>query len=472
MKKISKKLLALMLVLALSVAMLVACGSTTEEEDEKDPTPTEAVTGGEEVEEEEEEEPVDLGGIEITVGDWWSSQEPEPPKTAQEEDTQAYRDEIMSKYNFSLKQVAITDWGGMQELFTTSVMADDPAAEIFLLEPAWTAQPLANGLLYDLSTIDAFDFTESKWNQNTLEVMNYDGSIYGMAVGRSEPRGGVFWNKRLFEEAGLDPDLPYDLQASGDWTWAKFEELADELTRDTDSDGTIDTYALASFSSDVFSAILPTNNAKYIGRDDSGMFYNATSEPQFLETAQWITSIIENGYEKQAEEDANWDWFISAFHDGHVAMTVAEEYKVGTWADMTDDWGFVLPPKRSEDAPYRIYLKDNVVVMPSTHDAETAEKIAFAYNLWTNPTPGYEDEVDVWKENFYPVFRDARAVDETLELMYHPDTEVVNDFNAFVYGIDVGPDFLWDVYALAATPAEKIEELSTKWESLINDANN
>ena len=472
MKKISKNLFALILVLALSMSLLVACGGGTGEDEDDTSEPSDSINVEVEEEEEEEEEAVDLGGIEITVGDWWSPQEPDAPKTAQEEDTLAYREGLMSKYNFSLKQVAVTDWNGMQELFTTSVMADDPAADLFLLEGAWTAQPLANGLLYDLSVLDSIDFTESKWNQNTLEIMTYDDSIYGMSIGRSEPRGGVFWNKRLFEEAGLDPDLPYDLQASGEWTWDKFKELAADLTKDTDSDGTIDTYALASFSEDVFRSIPTSNNARYIGRDDDGKFYNATAEPEFLEASQWVVSIIEDGYEMpKPSEDANWDWFITAFHDSHVAMTIAEQYKVGTWADMTDDWGFVVPPKRSLDAPYRVYFRDNIVVMPATHSAETAEKIAFAYNLWTNPTPGYEDEVDVWKENFYPIFRDARAVDETLELMHHPDTEIVNDFMPFVYGIDPGPDFHWDVFGLHATPAEKIEELSTKWESLINDAN-
>ncbi len=473
MKNVTKKLLALMLVLALSMAMLTACGDKTPT-DGDDPTPTQgAPDDKKEPEDVVEEDPVDLGAIEITIGDWWSAEEPEEPKTQQEEDTLAYRTEIQEKYNFTLKQVGITDWGGMQELFTTSVMADAPAAEMFLLEGAWTAQPLANGLLYDLSTLENLDLTESKWNQNTVEVMTYGDAVYGFSHGRSEPRGGVFWNKRLFQEAGLDGDLLYDLQASGEWTWAKLEELADRLTRDTDNDGTIDTYALASFSSDMFASVLPSNNAKFIGRDDDGNFYNATTEPQFLEASQWIVGLIESGYEMQTpSEDANWDWFISAFHDSQVAMTFAEQYKVGTWADMTDDWGFVLPPKRSADDPYRIYFKDNVMVMPSTHDAETAEKIAFAYNLWTNPTPGYEDETDVWKENFYPVFRDARAVDETLELMHDPSTVVVNDFVNYVYGLETGPDFLWDVFGLNGTPAEKIEELSTKWESLINDANN
>lgn len=266
-------------------------------------------TSDEEVE--DEEEVVDLGGIEVAIGDWWTSDEPEPPKTQQEEDTLLYQQQIQGKHNFTIKRVAISDWGGMEELFTTSVMADDPAADMFVLMGGWTAQPLANGMLYDIASLDNFDLTESKWNKNTLELMTYGDSIYGHSIGRSSPTTGVFWNKRMFEEAGIDPELPYDLQASGEWIWEEFEKLADTLTRDIDNDGTVDTYALASFS-----------------------------------------------------------------------------------------------------------------------------------------------------------------VDETLEILYDTSqTEIVNDYERFVYGTDGGADYIWGVYALDVTPAEKIEEIATKWATLIDDAN-
>ena len=474
MKKNFKKLLPLMVIMVLTVFMLAACSDKTKDpnndvtqtpnEDNNDASDTPDATPT-------EEPVVDLGGIDVIVGDWWTADEPFEPRNQQEEDTLAYRNSIQEKYNFTLKQVAVTDWGGMQELFTTSVMANDPAADIFLLGQAWTAQPLANGLLYDLATLESFDFTESKWNQNTINLMKYGESIYGMSTGKSEPKIGLFWNKRLFEEAGLEPDLPYDLQANGNWTWDEFEKLCQTLTRDTNNDGTTDTYAMVSFSVDFFAAAMTSYEARYIGRDDAGKFYNATAEPQFLEALQRAVGYIEDGYEMPAPPDANWDWFIPAFHDAKVAMQFAEQYKVGTWADMTDDWGFVLVPKVKAEDPYHVYFNDNIVVMPSTFDAETAEKIAFAYNLWTNPTPGYEDETDAWKEGYYPNFRDERAVDETLALMYEPETVVVSEFQPFVYGTDTGADFIWDVYALGSTPAERREELVAKWEALIDDAN-
>lgn len=474
MKKIITKWLSVLLVLTMCVTLFTACGKKAEETSSTDNKAeatvapvTEEVTETPEVV--EEEPAMDLGGMEIVIGDWWSSAEPAEPANAQEEDTLAYRQMIQEKYNFTMKQVAVADWGTMQETFTTSTMAEDPAAQIFILGQGWTAQPLANGLLYDMATLKNFDFTESKWNQSIRNTMTFGDSIYGMASGKPEPKLGVFWNKRLFEEAGLDPDLPYDLQASGEWTWEKFEELCQKLTMDSNNDGTIDSYAMASFSAEFFSGAINSNDARYIGRDESGKFYNATTEPNFLEAAQWVVSMIEKGYEMPVPPDSNWDWFFAAFHDAKVAMTFGEQWKVGNWADMTDDWGFVLVPKGPKSDNYSVYFNDNIAVIPSCYDAETAEKIAFAYNLWTNPTPGYEEATDTWKDSYYTRFRDERAVDETLAMMYDEAT-VNNEFAQFVYGVDLG-NFLWDAYALAKTPAEKIEEVTGLWKTLIDDAN-
>ena len=50
--------------------------------------------------------------------------------------------------------------------------------------------------------------------------MTYKDGIYGMST-EMEPRAGIFYNKRLFEEAGISADEPYDLQAKGEWTWDK-----------------------------------------------------------------------------------------------------------------------------------------------------------------------------------------------------------------------------------------------------------
>lgn len=467
MKKF-KKLMGLVLVGAMLTASFAACG--TKNKDTSTTTPTAVVEPTKEAvatpEPTEVPEVVrDLDGLNIVVGNWWEG-EPAEPSTTYEEDLAAYREMIQKKYNFTITAKNIGGWGEIQELFSTSVMANTPAASIFVLDSGWVPALLNQGLFYDVSQLPSFNFTETKWNKEVNSTMTFNGKQYGFAVG-AEPRTGVFFNKRLFEEAGLSKELPYDLQASGEWTWDKFKELCQKLTSDKDNDGVMDTYALASFSKDYFTAAVYSNDAKFVGKDDKGLFYNATNEPNFLEALQWARGIYDEGYAMPQPTDSEWDWFASAFHDGKVAMRVAEEYNKGSMADMADEWGFVMFPAGPKGSMVSV-LRENILVIPSSYDAKTADDIAFAYNLYTNPLEGYEED-DSWKLPYYSAYRDARAVDETLDKMKNGDTVMRTE--SYVYGLETG-DIVYALDAGTATPQEKIEAIQQTWDALIADANN
>ena len=73
-----------------------------------------------------------------------------------------------------------------------------------------------------------------------VKLLEKGNSFYAFNFGVPEPREGMFFNKRILQENGYDPDLPYDMQKDGTWTWETFEELCKKLTRDTDNDGVND----------------------------------------------------------------------------------------------------------------------------------------------------------------------------------------------------------------------------------------
>lgn len=469
-----KKLISLTFAMLMAISVLAACNKT-EETGANTPTPTESTSNGgggdtstpEPTEEAAPEVVRDLKGQSIIIGNWWEAAEPEPPKTTQEEDTLAYREEFMEKYNFTIKATKLGGWGEYQEVMITSTMAGAPAADVFVMDNGWVAAPLSQGLLYPLNSIESFDFTEEKWNQLVINNMTFNGNIYGMATGRMEPRTGFFFNKRLLEEAGIDPDEPYNLQATDNWTWDTFKDLARRTTRDTNNDGTPDVYGVASFSNDYYKTVVFSNGGEFIGKDENGKLYNATSDSRVLDALNWALSLKTEGYEMPQPEGSNWDWFVPAFKDGLIAFQCAEQHHVSTWADMADDFGFVLFPKGPE-GEMRTVFRENIVVMPAGIDAAKVEDVAFAYDLFTNPTPGYEDAD--FRTNFYPKFRDTRAVDETLTLFYEPKHGADN-LLTLVDGINFGEDICWAIDGQSATPAEKLEATKDKWQAFIDAAN-
>lgn len=445
------------------VAGDVEGGEGTEGGNDPEATPTPAAT------------PIparDLGGMEVIIGDHWSPETPAEPTNAQEEATAKYRQEIFAKYNFTMQSKTVAGWGEMTDTCVNSITAGEPAANLFELDYRFVAKPMQNGLFYDLATLDELDFTEDKWSVAVKGLMTKGDSIYGMRANKSEPRGGLIWNKRLFEEAGLDPDLPYDLQASGEWTWSKFDEICAKLTRDTNNDGVTDIYATVSQGAATMTILVASTGSDYFLKDENGNLYNNMGSKEVLDALNFAVELYNKGYEMPTPEGANWDWFYAAFQEGKAAMTFNEEYTCQpgqTYGDaMEDPVGFVMPPKPDGAADYHSYVCDNITIIPSCYDAETAGNIAFAYNVYTMATPGYDDPMD-WKEQYYSHFNDERAIDETI--VRFNDGVSTHFLNQTLISTDLGPDLLWVYPFSSVTPADQVAAIKDSWDAIVAEAN-
>ena len=463
MKANTKKLLAMGLSVVLAVGCLTGCGDDKTSSNDGSTAKTEGEGGSSSSKKTFD----DLGGMSIKIGDWYTSEDTGESEYAKA--TESYRKEIMEKYNFKINRESAYSYTDQQETYVNGVMSNSPSCQLFYLYQEMVSAPLMKGLMYDLKTLPEFDFTEEKWNQTVVELMSIGNGIWGMSP-ENEPRGGVFFNKRMLKEAGISEDEPYDLQKDGKWTWSKFEEYCKKLTVDADGDGKTDQYALASFSKYYLPMCAANNNATFVSRDKDGNYQNATGSKEFLEAMNWGMSLMDKGYIMPKPDGAAWDWYKAAFRDGEVAMQTAEVYEISAFASMEDDWGFVMFPynEKNKDATNKTTPNDNIVVMPSCFSAEEAEKIAFAYDLYTEATPGYDLD-DAWKQTYYDQFRDDRAVDETLTMM-HEQEHIQTSYLPLISDLDYG-DFCYAVYAGATTPAKKIEAISSKWDSKISDMN-
>lgn len=461
MKASMKKMIAMGLCVVMAVGTLTGCGGDSDE----------SSTTGTSVTKEGTNKKVfdDLGGIEIKIGDWYTTADKEA-KTEYAKATQKYIEEIESKYNFKISRENIYSFQDMQSTYVNGVMANDPICDLFYLYQETVSEPLLNGLMKDLSKLPELDFTEEKWNPTVTNLMSIGDGIWGMS-NEDEPRGGIFFNKRLLKEAGIDENEPYDLQAANEWTWEKFEEYCKKLTKDTDGDGKTDQYAMASFSKYFLPMCAANNNATFVDRDADGKYVNKIDTDEFKYAMNWGMDLMDKGYVMPKPASASaWDWYKAAFRDGECAMQTSETYEISAFADMEDDWGFVLFPynQKNENATNKSTPNDNIIVMPSCTPDDEAEKIAFAFDLYTEPTPGYTLE-QAYKEKYYDNFRDDRAVEETLTMM-HDENHKQTSYIPMISGIELG-DFCYSVYARAETPAKKIEALSPKWNSKIDAVN-
>ncbi len=408
----------------------------------------------------------DLGGMEIIIRDWWSG-EPAEPTNAYEEARQEYRDWIQETYNFTIKEQAISSWASTPEDFANYATTGGDENYIFVLRQGSELTAAMNsGLMYDLATLDCLDFSDVKWGSGVHNMFSKKGSIYAMRGIDPEARGGMFFNKRLLTEAGVDPQTIYDLQESGEWTWEKFEEICAQVHADTDNDGVVDRYAMANFTSTFYPLAVYSNGGDFIAMDENGQYYNDLESEETMEAMNWAFDMLSK-YEMTYPEGSEWNYWLTAYANGEAVFTGDEAYRAGQeYKEMEDDFGFVCFPKGPKAADYTNIYQDNVYAIPACYDAEKAWKIAFAYDLYTELIPGYED-YDTWKADAYNNFRDTESVDLTMARLM--DNGRVT-YHTMISGLDLGPDLIWGISA-DSTPAQQAEAIRNTWASYIEEAN-
>jgi len=419
-----------------------------------------------------------LRGTDIVIGNWFQNYDVDnvSPRNDVEERVLEWRTKIQKDYGFRMRERNIASWNEMAQVAATSIMTGSPAATVFVLQGDWAMSLISQNLAYPISDSRIFDLRNPEpvaegvlpplWNVSTLDAFTFDGKTYSFSEGINLNNAQVvFFNKRLFREAGLDPNLPYDMQRDGTWTWENFLNVCRQLTRDINNDGIIDTYAMPlDLSTDILDAILSSNGATYVDRDpETGRFVNATNRPEFLEGLQFAISLKTEGIAKPKPEGVNWDWYKSEFADGNVAMRIDESYVWNELGSMNDDWGVVLFPRGPRSETQRVYTRENVLVIPATFNQSQVDQILWALSLWYTPVS------DDWKSGWYATFRDSRAVDETLELIRNTDLHMPKNY-IFIPGLGRGA-IGWQMWHHDGDPAQLIEAVSQDWNAKIQDQN-
>ena len=481
---IVKKLIAAFLIAAMTISM-VACGKknvattgptdseptkaaqTSEPTNEPQPTEPAEELGKYTVITDESGNPIDLGGMEVIIRDWWSSGEETEPTNAYEEARKEYRDWIQETYNFTIKEMAISDWGSTPEDFLNYATTGGDENYVFVLrQGSELVAAMNSGLMYDLSTLDCLDFSEAKWQQSGLhKKLSKGDSIYGMRGIAPEARGGMYFNKRLLEEAGYTAEDIYNLQENGEWTWDKFVEICSKIQADTDNDGVIDRYAMVNFGSTFYGSAVASNNGDFI-RMENGKYVNALETNETLDALNWALDMLTT-YDYPQPEGSEWNYWAEAFTTGKGVFIAGEAYQAGQdWGTMEDDFGFVCFPKGPAASDYTNIYNDNVYAIPACYDAEKAWKIAFAYNLYTEPVPGYEDYNDALS-GYYNNFRDTESVDLTITRLMENGRVT---YHSMIPGLDLGPDLIWGL-SKDNTPAQAAEAIRNTWAAYLEDAN-
>ena len=414
---------------------------------------------------------IDFGGATIYIYDYWTSSAERKANPTEEEQAQYdYRDWLMETYNCTIIQIADGDWSSNVTQLTNFCTAPDGSLRLYILPPDFVGTPMANNLFAAWDT-DLIDFEDEKWNDATVNFMTKAGKVYGVATGASEPRQCLFFNKRVLEEAGIDWETIYDMQAEGTWTWDAFEEMMKLIQKDTDNDGIIDIYGMTGNNSDFYMMGVVSNGGTFFQFNEGGELEIAVNSNEALEGLAWAKEMWAT-YAYQQPSDGSWDYFKDAFKQGFQGFYMYQTYggfnDNAELSDMEDEWGCVAFPIGPKGETYVNITSDNITVIPNVYDDETVAKLAFIYDMWSNATPGYDDE-DAWIGNKYN-YTDDRAVDETYAMLREGEHCVANA-TLYLGSVNdiLGSPLLWSLGY--SDPASLVEAATPAWQALCDTFN-
>lgn len=406
--------------------------------------------------------PYDLGGQTVYIYDFWTGTNWSDitPETEEQQATYNYRRWIENTYNCHIVQAAKGDWGTHTQELTNFVADPDGTLCVYILTPDSVSQVTQNGII-DTWNSNTIDTTDSKWNQASSKLTEKGGTTSTLNPSVSEPRQVIFFNKTLLTQAGIAPQSIYTMQKNNAWTWSAFENIMDQVVSENVA-------ALTGNSDDFYRIAVFANGGSFFDHNSEGSLAITADSAQTIEALSWAKRVW-NAYSYKQQENDSWDYYKQAFANGKAAFYISQAYDYSSFSSI--DWGCVAfpigPSSASQD--YVTIVSDNVTVLPNVYDESTKAKIALIYDLWTNPTPGYESATTI--SAGFVEHGDEDAID-TYAMLQNDDHTVV-DMTILLGSQNVvtGPGFLWEINTTEDDAATLVENNRSKWQALCDVAN-
>ncbi|MBR9763831.1 MAG: extracellular solute-binding protein [Rhodobacteraceae bacterium] len=252
----------------------------------------------------------------------------------------------------------VVGWGQCQDKVTTLAVAGTPVGLAYV--GSRTLKEFA-----EFGLIEPIPMTEEEkasYYPNVVGTVTYQGEQWGVPVAFSTK--AFYWNKDLFEEAGLDPETPPA-------TWEEVIAAAKAVTENTDSAG----FGLVAKTFDntmhQFLHWVYTNNGLVV--DDEGNI--VLDSPEVLAALEAYKALVPYSEEGPTAYEQN--EVRAIFLDGGVSMMHASIGAVSRLADTDINWGVAnLPLGPEAKGPGTLLITDSLAVFSGTGVEEQAISLA------------------------------------------------------------------------------------------------
>lgn len=378
--------------------------------------------------------------------------------------------ELEDKFNVNFEMVRYGGAGYGEAIFP-SILAGSPNCDFFVGTTNLWWNLIGNNLIYPISDLDVFDLEDDeKWDASVLEATTFQGKNYGIEEKTWHVNKVLYFNKSMLEREGAPS--PYDLQASGEWTWDKMFEIAETLTKDTTGDGEIDQWGIADNAYELAMHLILSNDANILEEGEDGIPYFALTQSRAIESLNVYRDVTVNrnivttlSHNPELEREYARDWFTQ----GRVGFMPG--YHWFAWhifrENMEDDYGAVMFPKGPNMDDYIMnYDWWEYYVIPSTHP--DPEAIAVFMDAYFEPLYSQDEAENAYWQQLEDTYRDMESL-EAYRLSLD-GRAVVNQIFSFPINWHVIFPAFGEIASGAKTPSAAMQEIEGTVNSRIDDA--
>lgn len=189
-------------------------------------------------------------------------------------------------------------------------IASNNAPDVFITDSGYAATLGAMGAVVDLSGKIEEDLNPDDFSATLYAGKDGEGNVWGVPHGLNAI--GIYYNKKLFDEAGL-------AYPTEDWTFDDLFDMARKLTKDKDGDGEIDQYGFT-YGSNVTEGWLPFVTANGGAPLDETRSKSMFSDAKTVEGLKKYAIPQQEGFAPTLEWCAAQGSGVNAFYLGKVAM--------------------------------------------------------------------------------------------------------------------------------------------------------
>lgn len=393
-KNIWKKAMAVVLSAAIVLSM-IGCGGGEAPDDDGDGKLNANVSSNKDY-----DTVVDMEGYEFTISSPFLLDEPVLSEITESEAIfEQVRRQVEQDYNC---KITILPTNNTISDVRPKIMSGDKIADIIDVT-AENAPVLArSGYIIPYETIDGIDLTDSRWVQGYTKLSEFNGEHYGVNFMQpAEVRTCLIYNRTLLKECGITED-PQELVLNNQWTFDKFREMCKNTTRDTNGDGTNDSYGLFVALPQLFNISMIAANGGSLVKMEGGVAkanYNTEGTLTALNyTCDLINTDKTVAYDPTGADAGKEKEFISRFVQGEYAFFFCESWQINqllkpTAGDM--DYG-ILPLPMGPDATDYVSPAENARFFCITSTNKEVEKTVIILNALARYIEAYGEEDEWW----------------------------------------------------------------------------